>query len=708
MAVRTKPEKPVEELTEREAKTELARLAAEIARHDAQYYADDAPQIPDADYDALRRRNEAIEARFPDLVREDSPTKKVGVAPSDKFRSVRHAVPMLSLGNVFSDEEAREFRERVARFLGLGEDDPLAVVAEPKIDGLSATLRYEKGRLVLGATRGDGREGEDVTANLRTVKDVPHALEGAPDVLEVRGEVYMKKSAFADMNAAREARGEEPYKNPRNAAAGSLRQIDPKVTATRPLFFFAYAWGETSAPLAATQSGAVERLADLGFATNPLLAVCSTADEMIAHYKMIEAERGALDYDIDGVVYKVDRLDYQERLGYVSRAPRWATAHKFPAEQATTLLERIDVQVGRTGALTPVAKLKPVTVGGVVVSNATLHNADEIARLDVREGDTVVVQRAGDVIPQIVRVVTEKRPKSSKPFEFPDRCPVCDSAVARGGGEGDEADVVRRCTGGLVCAAQAVARLKHFVSRKAMDIEGLGAKQIEAFYADGLVTEPADIFTLERRDGAADNLKPLRAREGFGKKSVDNLFAAIEARRMFPLDRLLFGLGVRHVGETTSTLLARHYGTMEALRAAAEKIAAGDGEARADLLAIDGIGETVAAALAEFFREEHNLGALDRLMAEVSPEPVETPASAEGPFAGKTVVFTGKLEKMTRDEAKVRAQSLGAKVAGSVSAKTDYLVAGADAGSKLKKAAELGVKTLTEDEWREMAGAAPA
>ena len=697
-------ETSVSDLTKAQAKAELKRLAAEIARHDALYHGDDAPEITDAEYDALRQRNEAVEARFPELKRADSPTEKVGAAPSGAFSSVKHAKPMLSLGNVFSEDEAREFRERVARFLGLGEDEELAITAEPKIDGLSASLRYENGKLVLGATRGDGKEGEDVTANLKTVADIPLTLKDAPEVLEVRGEVYISHADFAAMNAAREAAGEELYKNPRNAAAGSVRQKDAAITAARPLAFFAYAWGEVSEPLAETQWMAVERLKNLGFRTNlDLMGRCRTAEEMIAHYRMIETRRAELGFDIDGVVYKVDRLDWQERLGFVSRAPRWATAHKFPAEQATTVLERIDIQVGRTGALTPVAKLAPVTVGGVVVSNATLHNADEIARLDAREGDHVVIQRAGDVIPQVVRVLMEKRPKGATPYEYPTECPVCGSTVAQGGEE-DDRDVVRRCTGGLTCAAQAVARLKHFVSRRAMDIEGLGTKQIEAFHANGLIKEPADIFTLEARDSAEGNLKPLRAREGFGKKSVDNLFAAIESRRTFPLDRLLFGLGVRHVGETTSTLLARHYGTMEALRGAVEQIIAADEAARADLLSINGVGETVVAALMEFFSEAHNTDALDRLMAEVRPAVVEAPAAADSPVAGKTVVFTGKLEKMTRDEAKARAQSLGAKVAGSVSAKTDYLVAGADAGSKLKKATELGVATLTEDQWLEMAG----
>ncbi|MEO1311952.1 MAG: NAD-dependent DNA ligase LigA [Pseudomonadota bacterium] len=694
---------PVAELTKTEARKELKALADEIARHDALYHGEDAPEISDADYDALRQRNAAIEARFPDLKRADSPSEKIGAAPSTQFSAVRHAKPMLSLGNVFSETEAREFRERVIRFLGLSDDEELAITAEPKIDGLSASLRYEEGALVLGATRGDGREGEDVTANLKTINDIPHTLMGAPDVLEVRGEVFLSHADFGAMNAAREEAGEELYKNPRNAAAGSVRQKDAGVTASRPLAFFAYAWGELSEPLADTQSGAVARLKALGFRTNPLMRRCVTLEEMLETYAEIEGRRADLGYDIDGVVYKVDRLDWQERLGFVSRAPRWATAHKFPAEQATTVLEKIDIQVGRTGALTPVAKLSPVTVGGVVVSNATLHNADEIERLDVREGDTVVVQRAGDVIPQVVRVLIEKRPKGAKPFEFPMACPVCGSAVAQGGEE-DDKDVVRRCTGGLVCSAQAVARLKHFVSRRAMDIEGLGTKQIEAFFTDGLVKEPADIFTLEKRDSADGNLKPLRAREGFGKKSVDNLFAAIEARRTFPLNRLLFGLGVRHVGETTSELLARHYGSMEALRGAVESIIAGDEAAREDLLSIDGVGGTVVEALTEFFAEAHNLEALDRLMAEVSPELLEALPVADSPVAGKTVVFTGKLEKMTRDEAKARAAALGAKVAGSVSSKTDYLVAGADAGSKLKKATELGVATLTEDEWLEMAG----
>ena len=687
---------PVDELEEEEAKAELARLAAEIAEHDAHYYRQDAPVISDAEYDALRQRNAAIEARFPHLIREDSPSERIGAAPSDAFGKVRHAVPMLSLGNAFADEDVEEFVARIRRFLKLKEDDPLALTAEPKIDGLSISLRYEKGRFVRAATRGDGYEGEDVTANVRTIGDVPDRLgaKDVPDVFEVRGEIYMRHEDFAALNARQAEAGDKVFANPRNAAAGSLRQLDAEVTRARPLRFFAYAWGEVSALPADTQTGVVDALGAWGFPVNPEMVRCDSVSEMLDHYRGLEERRASLGYDIDGVVYKVDRLDYQERLGFVSRSPRWAIAHKFPAEKATTVLNAIEVQVGRTGALTPVAKLEPVTVGGVVVSNATLHNEDEIARKDIRVGDTVVVQRAGDVIPQIVSVDTSKRPKDSAPFEMPHTCPVCGSHAVR-----EEGEAVRRCTGGLVCEAQAKERLKHFVSRNAFDIEGLGEKQIELFWEKGAVREPADIFTLEVRDGGS--LTPLKNWPGFGEVSARNLFDAIDARRTVPFDRFLFGLGIRHVGQTTARLLARTYGNFDTFRKAMVAAEPREGEAWEWLLSIDGIGETVAGALVDFFAEAHNEEALDRLLAEVQVEDMEA-ARTDTPIAGKTVVFTGTLERMTREEAKARAEALGAKVSGSVSARTDYVVAGPGAGSKLKKANELGVKVLTEDEWLDL------
>lgn len=701
-------QKPVDALTKAEAEAELARLAAEIARHDALYYAKDAPEITDAAYDALRARNDAIEARFPDLVRPDSPSTRVGAAPSEAFAQARHGEPMLSLGNAFSDEELVEFVARVKRFLGMPDNEAVTLTAEPKIDGLSANLRYEKGRLVLAATRGDGYVGENVTANIRTLKDIPQELRGsAPDLIEIRGEVYLRHDDFAKMNARQEAEGKPLYANPRNAAAGSLRQLDPKVTARRPLKFFAYAWGEASAPFADTQHEALEKFKAWGFAVQADTVLCETVEEALAAYRRIEAKRATIGYDIDGVVYKVDRLDLQARLGSVSRAPRWAIARKFPAEQATTILERIEIQVGRTGALTPVAKLKPVTVGGVVVSNATLHNEDEIARKDVRPGDTVIVQRAGDVIPQIVRVVKEKRKKGARKFVFPKTCPVCGShAVREINPKTGKEDAVRRCTGGLVCPAQVVERLKHFVSRGALDIEGLGAKQIEAFYRDGLIKEPADIFTLEARDRAPDNLTKLKNREGWGAKSVENLWAAINARRNPPLDRFIYALGIRHVGETTARLLAENFGDFDSLRSAMERAAAAEDGALDELLAIDGIGETVARSIIEFFAEDTNRQALDRLLAEVTPARAVAVRHGDSAIAGKTLVFTGKLEKMTRDEAKARALALGARVAGSVSAKTDLVIAGPGAGSKKKKAEELGVEVISEDEWLALASEA--
>ncbi|MEO1039686.1 MAG: NAD-dependent DNA ligase LigA [Pseudomonadota bacterium] len=687
-------------LTEEEARTELDRLAKEIARHDAAYYQDDAPKISDAAYDALRTRNTEIEARFPNLKRADSPNERIGAKPAGKFGEVRHAVPMLSLSNAFDEGDVRDFVARVRRFLNIAEHEALVFTAEPKIDGLSASLRYEQGRLVVGATRGDGATGEDVTENLRTVQDIPETLpDGAPDIVEVRGEVYLSHADFAELNAAQEQAGKPAYKNPRNAAAGSLRQINPQITASRPLRFFAYAWGEVSEPLAGTQYEAVQRLKALGFTTNGDMKRAGDAAALMDIYRDLDARRASLGYDIDGVVYKVDRLDLQARLGFVSRAPRWAVAHKFSPEQAVTVLKDIEIQVGRTGALTPVAKLEPVTVGGVVVSNATLHNEDEIARKDVRVGDTVVVQRAGDVIPQIVQAIPEKRPADAEPFQFPKTCPcpLTTSAEREINPRTGEVSVVRRCTGEFACPFQRKEHLKHFVARKAFDIEGLGEKQIEAFYEEGAVTEPADIFTLAKRDEAGEIIPPIAEREGWGEKSAANLFSAIEARRTIALARFINALGVRHVGEETSRLLARTYSSWTAFRDAAEA-AVEDGEAREAMLSIDGMGETAVDAIARFFKEAHNRAALDRLVAQVDIEDAEAVA-ADTPVAGKTVVFTGALGRFTRDEAKARAQSLGARVAGSVSGKTDYLVAGPGAGSKLKKAAELGVAVLTEDEW---------
>ncbi len=690
-------------LTAAQAKTELKRLAAEIAAHDKRYYQEDAPTVSDAAYDALRQRNDAIEALFPDLMRADSPNRRVGAAPAAKFAKVRHAVPMLSLGNVFDDAEVVDFANRVRRFLGLPADDPLAFTAEPKIDGLSCSLRYEGGRLVNAATRGDGFEGEDVTANVRTITEIPEWLDGnrIPALCEVRGEVYMAHADFFALNERQAAEGKQVFANPRNSAAGSLRQLDPAITASRPLKFFAYAWGEMSEMPEETQFGMLEWFKGRGFRVNPLTRLTRSIEEMLAVYRDVETRRSTLGYDIDGVVYKVDRLDLQERLGFVSRSPRWATAHKFPAEQATTILQDIDIQVGRTGALTPVARLEPVTVGGVVVTNATLHNEDEIARKDVRTGDTVRIQRAGDVIPQVLGVVLEKRPADAEPYVFPKVCPVCGShAVREVNPRTGKEVVVRRCTGGLICRAQVVERLKHFASRLAFDIEGLGDKQIELFFERGWIKEPADIFTLARRNRSIK----LEEEEGFGDLSVRNLFAAIEARRTIPLNRLIFALGIRHVGETNAKLLARHYGTIEALRDGVTAAAAGpESEAYADLNAVEGIGEVVADAIVEFFKEPHNREALEHLLDQVTVTAMEE-AKSDSPVAGKTVVFTGSLEKMTRDEAKAMAERLGAKVAASVSKKTDYVVAGPGAGSKLDKAREAGVAVLTEDEWFALVG----
>ncbi len=763
---------PVETLTEAQAREELERLSAELARHDALYYADAAPEISDADYDELKRRALAIETAFPALSSPVSPSQRVGAPVSTQFAEVRHGVPMLSLDNAFDEGEVRDFVARIARFLKLPADEPIVFVAEPKIDGLSANLLYVDGVLTIGATRGDGRAGEDVTANLNTIADVRQTLagDGWPDRIEIRGEVYAPNAAFAAFNAAAEAEGRRTYANPRNFAAGSLRQKDAKITAQRPLNFFAYAWGEHSSDFAETQWEALQKLKAWGFPVNDRSRRVEGADGLIAVYRELERDRATLGYDIDGVVYKVDRIDWQRRLGFVARSPRWAIAHKFPAQQATTVLEGIDIQVGRTGSLTPVARLHPVTVGGVVVRNATLHNEDEIERLDVRIGDTVRLQRAGDVIPQILGIVPDLRPADSKRYVFPDHCPVCGSEAVR---EGDE--VKRRCTGGLICDAQIVERLKHFVSRRAFDIEGLGEKQLIAFHARGWIKEPADIFRLARDE---EKLALLRAEDGYGETSVRNLIAGIDARRIISLDRLIFGLGVREIGEQTSLVLSRAFGSWTAFRdacmAAANGLASDDwktlaathaisprvlglmadarppaddpwpeapmdqkialafpgmaaparrslaeisdgwsdltrwaavarNEGPSDMLnqiaGVSGVGPVAAEALAHFFHEPHNLQVVDALLAQLERvEDVAAPTT-DSPVAGKTVVFTGSLERFTRDEAKARAESLGAKVSGSVSKKTDYVVAGPGAGSKLKDAEKHGVTVLTEDEW---------
>lgn len=687
-------------LTEDEAAQELERLAKEIARHNRLYHSEDAPEISDADYDALVRRNSALERQFPHLVREDSPSRLVGAAPTAHLAKVRHALPMLSLDNAFAEEEVADFVGRVRRFLNLREDEPVPLTAEPKIDGLSCSLRYEHGALVLAATRGDGVEGENVTANARTIADIPQRLKGkAPDVFEVRGEVYMSKVDFAALNARLLAEAEDPAKarqfaNPRNAAAGSLRQKDPAVTASRPLKFYAHGWGEASALPADSQLGVMEAIRGWDIPIADDLERFTDLVPLLAHYRAIEAKRGALPFDIDGVVYKVDRLDWQKRLGQVAKAPRWALAHKFPAERAETVLKAIDIQVGRTGKLTPVARLEPVNVGGVVVTNATLHNADEIARLDVRVGDRVKLQRAGDVIPQIVAVTTAPEAHAAlAPYAFPDHCPECGSEAVR---ENDEVDI--RCTGGLICPAQRVERLRHFAGRAALDIEGLGGTHIEAFFRDGLIQSPADIFRIRVED--------LLKRERWAEISAKNLVAAIDARRRPPLDRLLFGLGIRHVGQVTARDLAKCFGTLEALRDTATR-AATDPVAFAELQGIEGIGPVVAQAVVDFFAEPHNREVVDDLLKEVSPPPF-TVETLESPVTGKTLVFTGTLEAVSRDEAKAQAEALGAKVAGSVSAKTDLVIAGPGAGSKLKKAAELGIEVIDEAAWLEMVAKAAA
>ena len=755
--------KAVEDLTEAEAAAELARLAKILEEANRAYFQKDAPVMSDAEFDALKARNAAIEARFPALKRPDSPTEQVGAVPAEGFAKVTHAQRMLSLANAFEDEEVADFGARVRRYLGMAEDAPLAFTAEPKIDGLSLSLRYENGQLVQAATRGDGEVGENVTANARTIADIPQDLTGAPEILEVRGEVYMSHADFAALNDRQEAAGDKRFANPRNAAAGSLRQLDPAVTKERPLKFFAYGWGQLSEPLAGTQSAAIARLRDLGFQTNPLTELCDSTEALLAHYHHIEEQRATLGYDIDGVVYKVDDLDLQRRLGMRTTTPRWAIAHKFPAELAWTRLERIEIQVGRTGALSPVARLTPVTVGGVVVSNATLHNEDYIAGRDangnpirdgkdIREGDWVQVYRAGDVIPKVADVDLSKRPEDAAPYAFPTECPECGSDAIR-----EEGDAVRRCTGGLICPAQAVEKLKHFVSRAAFDIEGLGAKQVEYFYYTCRISEPADIFRLQERDGDPEQLtadprdriegqltdperraevlgklaemlrssgvpvddgdaehviagirhlagKPLAQVKGWGEKSAANLFAAIDERRTIPLDRLIFALGIRHVGESASDLLARFYVSWENFLTAMTHATVGEGPEWERLTGIDGVGPVMATSVVTTFHQEAERASIDRLVEHLTIEDAEPRGAVDSPVAGKTVVFTGTLEKMTRAEAKARAEALGAKVSGSVSKKTDLVVAGPGAGSKAKKAEELGVETIDEDAWLELIG----
>jgi len=689
--------RPVDDLGAEDAKAALERLGAEIHRHDRLYYQESAPEISDAAYDALRQRLAAIEARFPDLVRKDSPSRRVGAPPAAGFAKVRHSQPMLSLGNAFAAEDVAEFFTRMRRFLAYDETIPIDIVAEPKIDGLSIALRYESGAFVQGATRGDGITGEDVTANLRTLGDIPDRLSGRaiPAVVEVRGEVYMRHDEFAAVNRAREEAGEPVFANPRNAASGGLRQLDPGKTAARRLRFFAYAWGETSEPLGDTHWQVLQRFKRWGLPVNPLARLCHTPEAALAFYREIEGTRAGLGYDIDGVVYKVDRLDLRERLGSVSRAPRWAIAHKFAAEQARTVVNEIRIQVGRTGVLTPVAALAPVTVGGVVVSRATLHNEDYIAEKDIRVGDTVIVQRAGDVIPQVLSVVAEARPQGVSPYRFPDTCPVCGSHATR-----EDGAAARRCAGGLVCPAQARERLRHFVSRNAFDIEGLGRKHVEAFFEDGLIKEPADIFRLHEHRAA------LESREGWGPQSVANLMAAIEVRRDMPLDRFIYALGIPQIGEATARLLARHYRSFEGFQAAMMEARDPASDAYAALLNLEGIGKSVAADLIAFFDEPRNRQALAALTREVRIAPVAPEAAArDSAIAGKTIVFTGGLAGMSRHEAKARAEALGATVTGSVSRNTDIVVVGEDAGTKAEKAAKLGIRTVDEAEWRRMIGA---
>ena len=692
--------------TDADAKSELEKLSALLAKANMDYHGLDTPTLDDAEFDRLKQRNAALETAFSHLVRADSPSVQVGAAPSDRFSKVTHSVAMLSLSNAFEDTDVEEFDARIRKYLGISSSEPLAFTAEPKIDGLSLSLRYENGTLVQAATRGDGSVGENVTANARTLSDVPHVLENAPDVLEVRGEVYMAQSDFDALNAAQIARGAKVFANPRNAAAGSLRQLDSEITRSRPLRFFAYAWGELSTPLSDTQKGAINRLDSFGFSTNPLTALCDGPTAMIAHYRQIEQRRASLGYDIDGVVYKVDDLALQGRLGFRSTTPRWAVAHKFPAELAWTRLEGIDIQVGRTGALSPVARLQPVTVGGVVVSNATLHNEDYIAGhgakgedirggRDVRLGDWVQIYRAGDVIPKIADVDLRKRPDDAVAFQFPSVCPECGSLAAR-----DAGDAVRRCTGGIICPAQAIENLKHFVSRGAFDIDGLGAKQVEQFHGDGWVAEPAVIFTL--RDRFGQGLQQLKNRDGWGDKSANKLFDAIDDKRKVGFGRVLFALGVRHIGEAASNLIAAHYGTWQALETAMDQAALLEGEAWDELIGIDGVGSVMASSLVHAFGQNSERAAIDRLVAHLDISEVIPFDTSDSPVAGKTVVFTGTLELMSRAEAKAKAESLGVKVSGSVSVKTDILVAGHGAGSKTKKASDLGIKTIDEAGWLDL------
>jgi DNA ligase (NAD+) len=704
----------IDKLTKAQAKVEHMRLALELEGHDRRYYQDDAPSVMDAEYDALRQRYNAIEKRFPEFVTTDSPSQKVGAAPSGRFKKVRHAVPMLSLDNAFAEQDVIDFVGRIQRFLKLADDDRIDFSAEPKIDGLSMSLRYEGGELVTAATRGDGAEGEDVTANIRTLEDVPQKLKGrnVPDICEVRGEVYMTKKAFLALNERQKAAGDSIFANPRNSAAGSLRQKDPTITASRPLGFFAYAWGEMSAMPEETQTGMIHWFERCGFKTNPLTKLCHSVEQLIAFHRKIEEQRAELDYDIDGVVYKVDRLDWQERLGFVSRTPRWAIAHKFPAERAMTVLRDIEIQVGRTGSFTPVGKLEPIGVGGVIVQNVSLHNEDYINGIggdgeqlregrDIRIGDTVVIQRAGDVIPQVVDVVIDKRPKGAKEFHFPKKCPcpLHTDVVREETATGEEGSRAR-CSGEFACPYQKIEHLRLFVSRRAFDIDGLGEKQIQFFFDEGWVKEPADIFTLPKRNA---ELK-LEDIEGYGETSVRNLFASIEGRRRISLERFIYALGMRHVGETTALALARGYGSWQAFHDAGLAVAKGDEETIAEMDALDQIGDTVIKSVGAYFGESHNRGIVERLVSELDEIIDAEKPKSNSAVSGKTVVFSGSLEKMTRDEAKANAERLGAKAASSVSKKTDYLVAGPGAGSKLTDAKKHGVTVLTEDEWLKLIG----
>lgn len=696
----------VTDLSKDQAKQELAWLTDTLAQANTEYHKQDAPRLSDAEYDAYKQRNHALEVQFPDLKRSDSPSDTVGAAPAEGFSKITHAQRMMSLGNAFTDEDVSDFETRVRKFLGLTDNDPLSFTAEPKIDGLSLSLRYENGKLVYAATRGDGTTGENVTQNARTIADIPENLSGAPDIFEVRGEVYMSASDFEALNTRQTAADAKTFANPRNAAAGSLRQLDANITMARPLRFFAYAWGEISAPFAKTQSDAIATLAKFGFQTNPLTATCYSAAALLSHYRTIEEQRATLGYDIDGVVYKVDDLDFQKRLGFRSTTPRWAIAHKFPAELAWTRLDDIEIQVGRTGALSPVARLSPVTVGGVVVSNATLHNEDYIAGRggdgepirdgrDIRIGDWVQIYRAGDVIPKIKDVDLTKRPADAAPFIFPTTCPECQSPAIR-----EDGDAVHRCTGGLICPAQAVERLKHFVGRAAFDIEGLGAKQVEQFYTDGWITTPADIFTLRDRYGSG--MQQLKNREGWGDKSAEKLFAAIDDKRAISLKRFLFSLGIRHMGDAGASLIANHFGDWDSLETQLTTAKIGEGATWDSLLSIDGVGAVMATSLITAFQNDAERASIDKLAAELTIADAVQVGNVDSPVAGKTVVFSGTLERMSRAEAKARAETLGAKVSGSVSAKTDLLVAGPGAGSKATKAASLGVETIDEDAWLAM------